>query len=154
MHQKRAEYENSVLLGNDMNAISQVALPRGIPQIDKETGQVALDANGEPITVSAFPPTYDPRFRFDRHDIHISVLQKLVFSREFGALKKEQQHLVLGHLDMHEQALAESMALMRAQQMDEQTTGEVTDIGGQGPMESDQPEEPGPAEFTPEPFEA
>lgn len=152
IHQKRAEYENSVLTGDDMDALKGVALPGPIPLTDPETGEPVLDEFDQPIIISEFPETHDPVFRFDRHDIHIAVLHKLVFSREFRTLPEEKQKYVLGHLDMHEQALAAALDLLRQQQMEEELGGEGGEGGGastEGAEGSPAPEE---GEFQAEPF--
>lgn len=132
MHKRRAEYENSVLTGDDMEALSRVALPGDAPEMDPETGQPAVDNEGNPVMIpSPFPETHDPVFRFDRHDLHIEVLHKLIFSREFLVMSPEKQNRVIGHLDMHEQALAETLNQLKAQQMEDAMGGPVEEGGGQ-----------------------
>ena len=125
MHKRRAEYENAILTGDDMTELRGVALPAGIPQIDPDTGQPVTDEAGRPVILDAFPKTHDSRFRFDPHDIHLEAHHKLLFSREFASLPEKNQEYIIGHIDMHEQALAEMLNLMRAQQMEEVATGEV-----------------------------
>lgn len=154
LHKRRAEYENSVLTGNDMKALKGIALPGPAPVMNLETGEPEVDSTGEPIMESAFPETHDPVFRLDRHDLHIEVLHKLVFSREFSSLPKDNQKYVLGHLDMHTEALNAAMEEMRmdAMMMQEQAGGPGGGEGGPGvPAPAAEPEGPG-GEYQPTPF--
>lgn len=107
LHKKRAEYENSILTGDDAAALKTVALPGPIPQMDEETGEPIVGEDGQPQMVHLFPESHDPVFRFDDHQLHIEVLEKLIFGREFRTLSQDKKEFVLGHLDMHAQALQE-----------------------------------------------
>lgn len=165
LHQQRAEYENSTLVDGDDQALSVVALPGPVSVPDPETGDPMIDEAGMPVLLEEFPRTHDPRFRFDPHEIHLETHQKLLFSREFGSLSEERQKLIMGHIDMHEQALAETLKQLRAQQMEEVMTAqaggmdETSGAGGAGPasgmeMEGAEGGGPPPQEggFQPEPF--
>lgn len=148
MHQRRAEYENSVITSDDEDALERIALPAGIPDIDPNTGQPKRKPNGDPVLIRIFPKTYDPRFRFDRHDIHLSSHHKLFFSREFDALPEEQQAYLTGHVDMHEQALAEMMQTQRMQAVAEEQA-----IKGGPPEQESQGQGGQEGGFQVEPFE-
>jgi hypothetical protein len=118
MHKIRAEYENSILTGDDEEALKTVSLPsQPVPMMDEVTGRPAVDPRtGKPIMIDIFPPTHDPIFRFDRHDLHIEVLDKLIFGREFRTLPYEKQTYIIGHRDMHVGMLAAEQAeLAKAQ---------------------------------------
>jgi hypothetical protein len=148
LHKIRAEYENSILTGDDEAALMGVALPGPIPAVD-DAGNPVLDENGQPQMIHLFPASHDPVFPFDRHDLHIEVLNKLIFSREFRKMPSFKKERVLGHYDMHTGALEAQIAEQQAAAAEAEAASKGENTSGP------RPESPNAGgEFEATPYEA
>lgn len=123
LHYDRAEHENRVLVSGTDEEVRGIALP-------------GLEIEGEPGSkpLVLIPKTHDPVFRLDDHVTHLQVHDKLVFSREFGALSEKKRMYVIAHRDMHEEVymagVREQMQLQLMMQQGAQGGGAGEGGGG------------------------
>jgi len=125
LHQDKAERENAIFAYGTDEDLKTVALPNA--PMTGEDGQPMLDPAGTPVTL--FPKTYDPTLRFDNHAVHAKVVLEFILSKEFTSLPKERQRMAIGHLDIHQEAMAEIDA-ENTQKMAEKVAMGATEPGG------------------------
>lgn len=111
LHTERAKRENSAIVYGRAEDIKKIALP-AIPVTD-DSGQFVVDPKtGEPKTIEV---SSDPLFRYDNHEIHISVLDELILSKEFDSLEGRIKLVAISHRKMHEEALSQQQAQQQQQ---------------------------------------
>ncbi len=128
IHRNKAMWENSVLAYGGKDDVSKIAFPN--PADLGEGAPLIIGLDGK--KVSLFPKSYDPTFRMDRHDVHISSHDEFIFSDEFRALSMARQQWTIAHRDMH-QAAIEAAKEKAFQQLARQAEMGIKETGG-GPV--------------------
>jgi hypothetical protein len=127
LHQDRAEYENSLIVAGRREDLEDIALPpmpTGQPDPEDPTQELVIIQD-------------DPVFDLDDHFTHVQMHDRLIFSREFKALKEDIQMIAILHRELHKETLAEQMMAEEALKASQDNAASIKEeAAAEGGMES------------------